>query len=104
MFIIRIPLGVPKRTLLMYNKEMAILVQAGQCVRMMNSEFGALERRTENEAAWKAERLSTSLWTAEFQGGNRCGLRRKRLYGLETNGGSHQHPPAPGCGELKNRL
>ena len=73
---------------------------------MMNPEFSALERRTEteNDAAWKAERISTSLWTAEFQGGDRCGLRRKRLYGLETNGGSHQHPPAPGCGELKNRL
>jgi hypothetical protein len=33
-----------------------------------------------------------------------CGLTRKRLCGLGTNGGSHQHPPAPGCGELKNRL
>jgi hypothetical protein len=29
------------------------------------------------------------LWAAEFQGKKRCGLKRKRLYRLETNGGSH---------------
>jgi hypothetical protein len=44
------------------------------------------------------------LWTAEFSGGNSCGLTRKGLYRVETNGGSHRHPPAPGWGELKNRL
>jgi hypothetical protein len=45
--------------------------------------------RTKNDAAGEAERASTFLWAAEFQGRKRCGLKRKRLYGLGTNGGSH---------------
>ena len=55
-------------------------------------EFRNLVRwsgRTENDEAREAERASTLLWAAEFQGRKWCGLRRKRLYGLETNGGSH---------------
>jgi hypothetical protein len=44
------------------------------------------------------------LWTAEFPAVMCAASCGRGCTSLETNGGSHQHPPAPGCGELKNRL
>jgi hypothetical protein len=55
-------------------------------------------------AAKEAERASTLLWAAEFHGGNCTASRGRGWASIEMNGGSHRHPSAPGCGELKNRL
>ena len=86
------PLGVPKADFSgVQLKDIEFRLDRAECSACPDviQDLVRWSGRTENDAAGEAERASTSLWTAEFQGGNRCGLKRKGLYGHETNGGSH---------------
>ena len=80
--------------LLVYNKKISNLVRViCLCVQTLNSGFwcvGAGARKNECSLGSGAG-IHISV-DRRIPGGNRYGLRRKRLYELETNGGSHRHP------------